>query len=100
MEYAGEHLLPGHIGHFFALLSFAAAFVATVSYFKATNAGSIEEEKSWRRMARIAFGINVLAAYSVLATIIYIIRARLFEYNFAWEHSSRSLSSSYLLACI
>ncbi|MBS1603314.1 MAG: cytochrome c biogenesis protein CcsA [Bacteroidetes bacterium] len=100
MEYVGEHLLPGHIGHFFALLSFAAAFVATISYFKATNAGSIEEEKSWRRMARIGFGINVLAAYSVLATIIYIIRARLFEYNFAWEHSSRSLSSSYLLACI
>src|ERR1700748_2127215 len=100
MEYIGEHLLPGHIGHFFAILSFAASFVAMIAYFKAANAKSIEEEKSWRKMARMAFGLDVIAVYAVFATIIYIIRARLFEYNFAWEHSSRGLSAQYLLACI
>ena len=100
MEYNGEHLLPGRIGHFFAILSFAASFIALIAYFKATTAKSPEEERSWKKMARVAFGIDVFAAFAVLATIIYIISHRLFEYNFAWEHSSRSLSPKYLLACI
>jgi cytochrome c-type biogenesis protein CcmF len=100
MEYLGEHLLPGKIGHFFSVLSFAASFVALLAYFKATNAKTPEEERSWRRMARTAYLIDVVAVFSVLLTIIYIINARLFEYNFAWEHSSRSLTPKYLLACI
>jgi cytochrome c-type biogenesis protein CcmF len=100
MQYVGEHLLPGKIGHFFAILSFAASFVAMIAYFKASNAVSMEEESSWKRMGRIAFGIDVLAVFAVLGTIIYIISSHLFEYNFAWEHSSRAMRLNYLLACI
>ncbi|HVV06288.1 MAG TPA: cytochrome c biogenesis protein CcsA [Puia sp.] len=100
MEYIGEHLLPGKIGHFFAVLSLASSLVACISYFKATNAKDPLEEKSWKKMARWAFGIDALSVFSVLVTIIYIIGNRLFEYNFAWEHSSRALPLNYLLACI
>ena len=35
MKFEGEHLLPGQIGHFFILLSFVAAIIATISFFKA-----------------------------------------------------------------
>src|ERR1700744_6602507 len=91
MDYIGEHLLPGRLGHFFAVLSFAVSFVAMIAFFKAANAKTPEEENSWRRMGRIAFRLNVLAVFSVLFTIIYIIAHHLFEYNFAWEHSSREL---------
>lgn len=100
MQYIGEHLLPGKIGHFFALLSFAASFVAIVAYFRATNAKTPEEQTGWRKMGRLAFSIDVFAVFAVFFTIIYIIGARLFEYNIAWEHSSRELSPQYLLACI
>jgi len=100
MEYIGEHLLPGHIGHFLVVLSFAASFVALVAYFKATNAKSLVEENGWRRMARIAFLLDAFSVMGIFITIIFIIRARLFEYNIAWEHSSRSLTAQYLLACI
>src|ERR1700722_15611704 len=100
MEYIGEHLLPGKIGHFFALLSFAASFVAVIAYFKATNAKTTEEESSWRRMARWAFFIDVFSVFAVFGTIVYIIANHLFEYNFAWEHSSRSMPLQYLLSCI
>ena len=71
-----------------------------IAFFKATNAQTPEEQNSWRRMGRIAFFVDVFAVYAVLATIISIISSRLFEYNFAWEHSSRALSPQYLLACI
>src|ERR1700735_4288707 len=100
MEYVGEHLLPGKLGHFFALLSFAASFVAMIAYFKATNAKAPEEENSWRRMARLAFGTGVFSVFAVYSCIVYIIWNHLFEYNFAWEHSSRSMPLQYLFACI
>jgi cytochrome c-type biogenesis protein CcmF len=100
MEFLGEHLLPGKLGHFFALLSFASSLVAVIAYFKATNAKDPAEADSWRKMGRKAFVLDVISVYAVLATIIYIVAARRFEYNFAWEHSSRSMHLQYLLACI
>jgi len=100
MEYVGEHLLPGKLGHFFAILSLAASFVAMIAYFKSANAKTPEEENSWRRMARTAFGIDVVAVFSVFAVILYIISNHLFEYNYAWEHSSKALRLNYLLSCI
>ncbi len=100
MEFPGEHLRPGQIGHFFAVLSFAAAFVAMIAYFKATNAKTAEEAGSWRKMARTGFLLNVFGVVAVFLTIVYIISSHLFEYNFAWEHSSRSMPLQYLLSCI
>jgi cytochrome c-type biogenesis protein CcmF len=100
MQFIGEHLLPGKIGHFFALLFFCASLVAVIAYFKATNARTPEEEKSWRRLARRAFLIDVFSVLAVYLTIIVIIAGHFFEYNFAWEHSSRSMPLQYLLSCI
>jgi cytochrome c-type biogenesis protein CcmF len=100
MEYIGEHLLPGQLGHFFAILCFAASFVALISFFKATQARTPDEQNGWRRMGRIAYKINVFAVFAVVATIFYIVSNHLFEYNFAWEHSSKSLRFQYILACI
>jgi len=36
MNYTGEHLLPGQLGHFFIVLSLVASLVATFAYFKST----------------------------------------------------------------
>ena len=100
MEFLGEHLLPGKLGHFFVVLSFASSLVAVISYFKATNAKDPAEAEGWRKMGRKAFILDVIGVYACLATIIYIIGTHKFEYNFAWEHSGRSMPMQYLLACI
>jgi cytochrome c-type biogenesis protein CcmF len=100
MEYIGEHLLPGKLGHFFVVLSFTASFVAFVAYFLASRAKKPEEEKNWKLVARTAFAIDFISVFAVFACIYYIISAHYFEYNFAWEHSSRSLPPQYLLTCI
>ena len=55
MDYVGEHLMPGKLGQFFVVLSFAGSLVATISYFKTSTSKSIEETASWKRMARFAF---------------------------------------------
>ncbi len=100
MDYVGEHLMPGKLGQFFVILSFAGSLVATLSYFKSANAKSIEEAASWKKMARFVFLLSTVSIFIVFATIYYIVRQHYFEYNFAWEHSSKNLDPKYMLSCI
>ena len=51
-------------------------------------------------MGRWAFFLNTLSIFVVFAVIFYIIRQHYFEYNFAWEHSSKNLDPKYMLSCI
>ena len=100
MDYVGEHLMPGKLGQFFVVLAFAGSLVSAISYFKSTNAKSIGEADSWKKMARISFLLQTFSIFVVFATIYYIIRRHYFEYNFAWEHSGKNLDPKYLLSCI
>ncbi|MBS1947485.1 MAG: cytochrome c biogenesis protein CcsA [Bacteroidetes bacterium] len=100
MDYFGEHLLPGKIGHFFVTLSFAASFVATIAYYKSASAKNIEDGNAWKKLARAAFAIDCFSVFSIFAVVYYIISHHYFEYNYAWEHSNRTLPGQYLLACI
>ncbi|MDB5245911.1 MAG: cytochrome c assembly protein [Segetibacter sp.] len=99
MEYIGEHLLPGQIGHFFAILSLVASFVATVAFFKATNTREIQEKNGWLRIARMSFLLETISVIGLFVTLYYIISNHLFEYKYAWQHSSRALQVEYLLSC-
>src|ERR1700716_2091359 len=99
MEYIGEHLLPGRLGHFFVILSLIASLVASFSYFKSARAGIEPDKQSWKQLARIAFLIEVVSVFAIFSILYYIISNHLFEYKYAWQHSSRSLEVKYLLAC-
>ena len=109
MNYFGEHLLPGKLGYFFLLLSFVSSIGATVSYFI-----SVQKERravsghwldlahggiGWKRLGRLFFGLEVLSVFAVFAILFYIISHHYFDYKYAWQHSSRSLESEYLLSC-
>ena len=43
MEFIGEHLLPGQLGHFFTILSLVASLVATIAFYKAANIMNLEK---------------------------------------------------------
>jgi cytochrome c-type biogenesis protein CcmF len=100
MEYLGEHLLPGKIGQFFAVVSFVASLVATISFFVASKRQSItSEHKSWLQLARWAFFAETVSVFIIFGTLYYIISHHLFEYKYAWQHSDKSLQVEYLLSC-
>jgi cytochrome c-type biogenesis protein CcmF len=99
MDFDGEHLLPGQIGHFFIILSLVASLIATFSYFMATRSGIEAEAISWKRLARLAFFTEIISVFAIFGILFYIIYNHLFEYKYAWQHSSRSLEVKYLLAC-
>lgn len=103
MNYTGEHLLPGQIGHFFIVLSLVASLVATFAYFMAARNHNSSltpaDTDAWKKLARLAFGVEVICVAGIFITLFYIINNHLFEYHYAWKHSSRSLELKYLLAC-
>lgn len=100
MKYIGEHLLPGQIGHFLAVLSLVSALVASIAYYKANKQTIVTDKQSWLRLARAAFLIETVSVFGIFITLYYIVRNHYSEYFFAWNHSSRSLQPEYLLACI
>ncbi len=99
MDFTGEQLLPGKLGHFFVLLSLIASAAATVSYFFSTAKNDLAVKEQWRKLARIFFIAETVSVVSVFAILFYIISNHLFEYKYAWQHSSKSLEMKYLLAC-
>jgi cytochrome c-type biogenesis protein CcmF len=105
MEFIGEHLLPGKLGHFFVLLSLVSSIGATVCYFlsvqKGRTAGSSLNAAStqWKKLARLFFITQVISVFAVFSILFYIIYNHYFEYKYAWQHSSKSLEPKYLLSC-
>jgi cytochrome c-type biogenesis protein CcmF len=100
MEFIGEHLLPGQVGHFFVILAFVASLVSTIAYCKASFTKDITLKQSWIRFARIAFITQIVSAVIIFSLIFYICANHYFEYMYAYKHASKELESKFLLACI
>ncbi|AXY73042.1 cytochrome c assembly protein [Paraflavitalea soli] len=100
MDYIGEHLLPGQLGHFLVILSLVASIVACIAYFKSANAKLPDEAVSWRKIGRIAFITDALSVITIFGIILFIIVQHYYEYYYAYNHSDRSLSPKFLLASI
>ncbi|MDA3616377.1 cytochrome c biogenesis protein CcsA [Polluticaenibacter yanchengensis] len=100
MEFIGEHLIPGKLGHFFVLLSFISSLIGAIAYYKSTRSVfESEDSKYWTKLARFLFAFQTIAILGIFITLYYIISHHLFEYKYAWQHSSRALPMEYLLSC-
>lgn len=99
MNYIGEHLLPGQLGHFFILLSLVSSLGASVAYFLHVQGKAPEQKMAWRKLARIFFLTEVLSVFAIFGILYYIISHHYFEYKYAWQHSSKALEPKYLLSC-
>jgi cytochrome c-type biogenesis protein CcmF len=99
MEYIGEHLLPGQVGHFLIILSLLTSLAATFSYFKGTTA-AIENRLYWKRLARIFFITESISVFTIVGILIFLLSNHYFEYKYVWQHSSLALEPKYLLSCL
>ncbi len=100
MQFEGEHLLPGQLGHFFVLLAFVASIISTIAFFNAGRKQDLVEKRSWLRFARAAFITQLISAAVIFSIIFYICSNHYFEYMYAYKHASKELEAKYLLACI
>ena len=98
MEYYGENLLPGKLGHFFIVLSLVASALAAFAYFKSTVSKNDPDKIYWRKLARFSFIADAVSIFAIFGILFFIIYNHLFEYKYAWQHSSLSLEFKYLLS--
>lgn len=91
-------LLPGQLGHFFVIASFMLALLGAVSYTYALYAPDYDRAQ-WLRFANKVFLLHAGFIVAIVAALFYIIYHHLFEYHYAWSHSSRSLPTHYMISC-
>ena len=96
IQYVGEHLLPGQIGHFFILLSFVSALLASVAYFFGVRPRQKAHHDSWKKIGRVAFGLHGLSVFMIIGTIFYIMINQYYEYHYVWAHVSEDLPFKYI----
>ena len=97
--FIGENLRPGQLGHFFIILSFVASLFSAYCYLRAVYSKDEAAMLSWRTLARNSFIAHGVSVVGIFAALYYIITHHLFEYNYAWQHSSRALPMKYLFSC-
>lgn len=97
IQFVGENLLPGKIGQFFIVLAFVASLLATISYFFAVK-NKNEQDKSWVKIGRYAFFINVLSILGIGVTLFYLILNHNNEYYYVYQHSSKELPVYYIIS--
>lgn len=93
-------MVPGQLGHFCVTLSMVSSLVAAVAYLISTRSGDAQQAQSWKRLGRIGYLISGASVFTVFGTLLYIVASHKFEYYYAYDHSSLSLSPKYLLSCI
>jgi len=100
-QFIGEHLWPGKLGHLFVITTFVSALFSTFSYWRAvqTEQSDAYNSRSWQILARNGFILQTASIVGIFFALYYIIANHLFEYHYAWEHSSLALRSKYLLSC-
>ncbi len=97
VNFIGEHLTIGNIGHLAVVLSFTLSLLSSISYFFATS--EKEENTTWLKLGRYAFWIQCLTVATVFFSLFKIIYSHYYEYHYAWSHSSNLLPVKYMISC-
>jgi cytochrome c-type biogenesis protein CcmF len=97
IQYIGEHLWPGQVGHFFVVLAFISALYSGASYFLAAK---YREIKPYRSAGRTGFVIHSFSVFSIIGCLLYILFNHLYEYKYAWDHLNNAMPMKYVFSCM
>jgi len=93
--FEGEQLIWGNLGHLAVVVSFATSILASIAWYMSFNKNDLQ----WEKIARLAFHTHTVSVLAIVGTLFYIIHQHLFEYHYAWQHSSRDLPVEYMISC-
>ncbi len=93
IQYVGEHLWPGRIGHFCLLFSFCTALFSAYAFKQ-----SMKDQTGWKRLARISFSLHGITALVLIGCIFFVMYNKMYEYRYVVEHVSDDLPMRYILS--
>lgn len=92
------HYFIGDLGHFFVITSFVAALASAFSYFKSTNAPSLDDQRFWKQNGAFSFYTHAAAVLGICVSLFVIIANHYFEYHYAYSYSDSKLPDHYLVS--
>ncbi len=95
IQYIGEHLLPGRLGHFFIVSGFVSAILAILAYRKTTI---LNQDISWLRLSRIAWYVHGFSIFAAIGIIFFMMISQYYEYRYVWDHVSDDLPMKYIFS--
>lgn len=98
IQYIGEHLWPGRIGHAAILLGFVSAALAAVAYYFGTQKADTADEQSWKKLGKAAFSLHGISIFTVIGIIFYVMINKYYEYQYVQGHVSDDLPFRYVFA--
>lgn len=96
IQYIGEHLWVGTVGHFAIVLAFVAAILSTVSY--AFSVHHKDEINSWKSLGRIGYIVHGLSIFTLMGVVFYAMYHHYYEYAYVYQHVSDDLPLKYVLS--
>ncbi len=99
MEFQGEQLIWGEIGHFSVLLSFMASLIGCIAFYLSEKSRLITNETNWYKIGKTSFFIHSIAVFTIFSILFYLIFNHRYEYHYVWSHSNNELPFKYLLSC-
>ncbi|HRH70258.1 MAG TPA: cytochrome c biogenesis protein CcsA [Flavobacteriales bacterium] len=95
IDYVGEHLWAGQLGHTLAIVSLVGAVLGTLGYFLGTTWKSVE----WANLGRIGFRLHSVAVVGIVVTLFTMLFNHWFEYDYVWKHSNLAMPMKYIASC-
>ena len=73
IQYIGEHLLPGKLGHLAIITAFVTSILGAYAYFQATkHRTDVQKANQWRTIGRGAFLVHGIGVFSVIGILFYL----------------------------
>ena len=98
VQYVGEHLLPGQIGHIGVIGGFVAALMAAAAYGLATNRRNLPDARGWLMLGRVGFALHGIGVFTIIGVMFYVMINKYYEYNYAFSHVSDDLPFKYVFS--
>lgn len=99
IQYIGEHLLPGQLGHLAIIVAFVSSLLGAYAYFRATQQRhQPEAAQSWQRLGRGALLLHATAVFAIIGILFYLMVNQYFEYQYVWSHVSEDLPMRYIFS--
>ena len=94
IEYVGEHLWAGQLGHFLTITLFAASLSSMLAYFLSYKYVDLI------KAARVFLYLHFIAVISIFGLSLWMLFHHYFEYQYVWQHSNKSMDKQFILSCL
>jgi cytochrome c-type biogenesis protein CcmF len=96
IQYIGEHLWVGQIGHFAIILAFVASILSAIAYV--VNAKRTDYANNWRSIGRAGYIIHGVSIFTIISILFYSMYNKYYEYAYVYQHVSDDLPLKYTLS--